>query len=122
MAKKTIVRLVDDLDGYSGEDVSTVEFGLDGATYVIDLAAPNAERLRARFGEFVAAARSTGGRKNISLAKPAGEARSKEQTKAIRDWARQNGHDISDRGRLSTGVIEAFEEAHVVAPKRAAKA
>ena len=62
MAQKTIVQLVDDLDGTQAEDISTVTFGLDGVTYEIDLTETNASNLRKSLDEFVAHARRTGGR------------------------------------------------------------
>lgn len=37
---------------------------------------------------------------------------SKEQLTAVREWARANGHDVSDRGRIKAEVFEAFEAAH----------
>jgi len=36
----------------------------------------------------------------------------REQTKAIREWARKNGHEVSDRGRIAAPIMEAFEAAH----------
>ncbi len=118
MAQKTIVQLFDDLDGTAGDDIRSVEFSLDGVNYEIDLTEANAERLREELADFISAARRTGGRikraSGPSTAKQAGEGRSKEQTKAIRDWARQNGHEISERGRIPSAVVEAFEAAHAV--------
>ncbi len=55
MAKQTQWALVDDLDGSPAS--TTVEFGLDGQSYAIDLSAENAAKLRAGLAEFVAAAR-----------------------------------------------------------------
>ncbi|SDC33726.1 histone-like nucleoid-structuring protein Lsr2 [Actinokineospora iranica] len=114
MAQRTIVELVDDLDGSVSDDISTVSFGLDGAQYEIDLTAANAELLRKTLDDFTAAARRVGGRIKRAAHTPAPnpDARSKEQTKAIRDWARQNDYDISERGRIPATIIEAFEEAH----------
>ncbi|WP_156755280.1 histone-like nucleoid-structuring protein Lsr2 [Actinokineospora pegani] len=122
MAQKTIVQLFDDLDGSTGDDIRSVEFSLDGVRYEIDLTEANANRLRDELAEYIDAARRTGGRikRNAApaaVAKAGGEARSKEQTKAIRDWARQNGHEISERGRIPSAVVEAFEEAHTSKPK-----
>ncbi|OLR92158.1 histone-like nucleoid-structuring protein Lsr2 [Actinokineospora bangkokensis] len=121
MAQKTIVQLFDDLDGSTGDDITSVEFALDGVRYEIDLNEENANRLRSELAEYIEAARRTGGRVKRGAApaqtRGAGEGRSKEQTKAIRDWARQNGHDISERGRIPSAVVEAFEEAHAAKPK-----
>jgi hypothetical protein len=114
MAQKVTVQLVDDLDGTASSDITTVTFGLDGAAYEIDLTANNAAKLRNRLDDFVNAARRTGGRvkRGASPAKGATPAANREQTKAIRDWARQNGYELSDRGRIPTNVVEAFDQAH----------
>jgi hypothetical protein len=127
MAQKTTVQLVDDLDGSASEDISTVTFGLDGVSYEIDLTGDNAENLRKGLTDFIAAARRTGGRvkrgfgATATSVPSAGSARSKEQTQAIRDWARNNGWDIADRGRVPASVIEAFETAHAEPAKPAVR-
>jgi hypothetical protein len=113
MAQKVLVQLVDDLDGTAADDISTVTFSLDGASYEIDLTANNAAKLRNQLDDFVGAARRIGGRvKRGTSPKAAAPAVNREQTKAIRDWARQNGFDLSDRGRIPSNVLEAFEAAH----------
>ncbi|GAA3458591.1 MULTISPECIES: histone-like nucleoid-structuring protein Lsr2 [Saccharothrix] len=118
MAQKVLVQLIDDLDGTAAENGQTVSFGLDGVAYEIDLRPQNADRLRDALAGFVANARRTGGRTRRTAAagapvrRPGSEVRNKEQTKAIREWARKNGHDLADRGRIPASVIEAFEVAH----------
>jgi hypothetical protein len=123
MAQKTTVQLVDDLDGTASNDINTVTFGLDGVEYEIDLTEDNAESLRKGLADFVTAARRTGGRVKRGFGgtvTPSSEgARSKEQTQAIRDWARSNGHQVAERGRIPGGVIEAFEAAHAAPTKPA---
>ena len=122
MAQKVIVELVDDLDGTASEDISTVSFSLDGADYEIDLTEENADSLRSTLEEFIEAARRTGGRikRNAGTTKtaPSRPASSREQTKAIREWARQNGFELADRGRIPANVIEAYEEAQTPKGKR----
>jgi nucleoid-associated protein Lsr2 len=121
MAQKVIVELVDDLDGTASDDISTVSFSLDGADYEIDLNEANAENLRSTLDEYVAAARRTGGRIKRGTSSPKSTSRpaaNREQTKAIRDWARQNGFDIAERGRIPTDVIAAFEQAQTKGSKR----
>ena len=105
MALQVNVKFVDDLDG--SDAAGTVSFGLDGRTYEIDLSDDNAAKLRDSLASFVAAARA---QKMTAVTKPAGLDR--EQTAAIRAWARQNGHDVSDRGRIAKAVVEAFQAAH----------
>jgi len=87
-------------------------------TYEIDLTPNNAAKLRNRLADFVDTARRTGGRVKRG-ATPTGitPSSNREQTKAIRDWARQNGHKLSDRGRIPANVIEEFEAAHAAASK-----
>lgn len=116
MAQKTVIQFVDDLDGSTPDEVETVSFGLDGVMYEIDLGEDNATNLRETLAEFVDAARRVGGRaKRVRVVDPTGRAaapasgRSREQTQAIREWARKNGYEVSDRGRIPVGVIEAFE-------------
>lgn len=124
MAQKVTVQLVDDLDGSQSHDISTVTFGLDGATYEIDLTEANAEILRKALEEFVTPARRTGGRLNRGAASvsPGGSATaSREQAQAVREWARRNGHEVSNRGRLPASLIEAFEAAQAEASSKTRK-
>jgi hypothetical protein len=113
MAQKVLVQLVDDLDGTTADDITTVTFGLDGVNYEIDLTNNNATKLRDQLEDFVGAARRIGGRVKRGTSLGVKPAANREQSKAIRDWARQNGYELSDRGRIPSNVIEAFETAHV---------
>src|SRR5262245_56367371 len=85
MAQKVLVQFVDDLDGAVSEDVSTVQFGLDGVGYEIDLNAENAERLRKIYADYVDAARRTGGRLKRGASSSGKPARSGEAGR-IREW------------------------------------
>src|ERR1700712_2786338 len=98
MAQKIQVLLVDDLDG--GAATETVAFGLDGSGYEIDLSSQNADKLREALAPFVGHARraSRAAARPTSPGRPAraGGARiDREQTQAIREWARKNGHKVS---------------------------
>ena len=122
MAQKVLVQLVDDLDGATSVDVSTVLFGLDGVTYEIDLGPENAERLRELFAEYIGAARRTGGRLKRGT-RPADKSGDGESAQ-IREWALENGFDLAARGRIPGHVVAAYTEAKQVAAKpkrRAAK-
>ncbi len=126
MAQQVNVRFVDDLDG--SDAAGTVAFGLDGRAYEIDLSDENAARLREALASFVAAARNSGGsagtRRGQKTARkatvpattassgPRAQTLDREQTAAIRAWARQNGHQVSDRGRIAKTVVDAFQAAH----------
>jgi hypothetical protein len=111
MAQKTIVQLVDDLDGTASDSVETVAFGLDGVPYEIDLNEDNASNLRDVLAVFVGAAKRTGGRLKRGLASTPASGRSREETQVIRDWAKDNNWEIADRGRIPHDIIEAFEAA-----------
>jgi hypothetical protein len=119
MAQKTIVTLVDDLTGEEAEDITTVEFALDGVTYEIDLDDKNSTRLRDALADYIAAARRTGGRRSSGRRRsgagtgtpratsPGGYDR--ETSKQIRQWAKAQGFEVSDRGRVPNNVVEAWE-------------
>jgi hypothetical protein len=132
MAQKVLVQLVDDLDGTSSQDVSTVLFGLDGVSYEIDLSDENAERLRDSLAEFVDSARRTGGRVKRGV-RPAQTGKSTNAGEAgqIREWALENGFELAGRGRIPSHVVEAYKEAQAetkakatakAAPKRRTRA
>jgi hypothetical protein len=116
MARKVQVILSDDLDEDLPAD-ETVSFSLDGTNYEIDLSEKNAEEMRNAFSRYVQAARKVG--RGSGRASGGGRSRAtgggrmdREQAGAIREWARKNGHQVSDRGRIPAGVVEAYEAAH----------
>lgn len=124
MAQQVVVELVDDLDGRLSDDVSTVTFGLDGVEYEIDLAEANAIRLRAALADYVAAARRTGGRvkRGTPASRPGARVpANREQTKAVREWARKNGYELAERGRIPGTVIAAYEQAQAASAKPKAR-
>ena len=120
MATRTTVLIVDDLDGSEGAE--SLSFALDGASYEIDLSEKNAGKLRDALATYVASARRVdGGRrgpgrpkavKAVKASRGSRTAPDREQTAAIREWARANGYEVSERGRLSAAVQQAFEAAH----------
>lgn len=109
MAKQIVTLLTDDVDGTEAD--STIEFGLDGVNYTIDLSEKNAVKLRKVLEPYLAVAsrvgRSTSGR--IPARGAAAPSRSnRDQNQAIRDWASKNGYEVSERGRIPTSIVEAF--------------
>lgn len=115
MAERIVRQLIDDLDGSEiaeggGE---RVEFSVRGVTYQIDLSTGNAAKFDKVLKPFVDGALkvrgSRGGRGKTTNGKGS---TSKEQLTAIREWARKNGHEVSDRGRIKAEVVQAFEAAH----------
>lgn len=119
MAQRTIVSLIDDIDGSEADE--TIEFALDGSRYEIDLSQENASRLREAIAIYIANARRvnrTPGRAPSSSPSAAARPRStatrpdREQTAAMREWARQNGHKVGDKGRIPAAIVEAYNAAH----------
>jgi hypothetical protein len=113
VAQKVTVQLVDDLDGRKADE--TVDFGLDGVQYVIDLSKENAGRLREALAPFVDKGRREGGRAKPGSKRPGGQAapkRDRAQVRAIREWARKKGLPVSDRGRVPQDVLDQFEAEH----------
>jgi Lsr2 len=108
MVKKVTVALVDDLDGKSPAD-ETVRFSLDDVSYEIDLSAQHAEKMRKDLTAWIHASRRVAGRQRRSTR--TGSARETEGSSVIREWARRNGHPVSDRGRIPRSVIDAFNSA-----------
>src|SRR3954453_5768492 len=110
MAKQIITVLTDDLDG--GDADRTIEFGLDGVNYTIDLSEKNAGKLRKALDPYLTVASKVGrsgtnGR--IAFRRPAVSTRSnRDQNQAIREWATRNGYQVSERGRIPSPIVEAF--------------
>jgi hypothetical protein len=106
MARKTVVELVDDIDGRPADE--SITFALDGFTYEIDLSTANAGRLREGLAPFVEAARKAGSAPTAARKSPAitGD---RERSAEIRVWARQQGLAVNDRGRIPTDVIKSYE-------------
>ncbi|MDI3406817.1 histone-like nucleoid-structuring protein Lsr2 [Streptomyces cavernicola] len=110
MAQKVQVLLVDDLDG--GEADETVTFALDGKQYEIDLTTANADKLRGLLEPYVKGGRRTGGRSAGARGKARTASAGGENTAQIRAWAKENGYEVNDRGRVPASIREAYEKAN----------
>jgi len=109
MAQKVQVLFTDDLDGSEAE--GTVSFALDGTAYEIDLSTQNAAKLRSVLGPYTSAARKAGG-----ASRRAGQGRTRRAAGGVnpvevREWAKTNGIDVNDRGRVPASVIARYREA-----------
>jgi Lsr2 len=116
MAQKIEVRLVCDMHDGDVDGTETLTFGLDGSSYEIDLCDAHAAELRDVVAPFVGAGRragrgsaATGSRRGR---RGAGGGAQRDNIAEIRDWARKNGHQVSERGRIAAGVLEAYDAAH----------
>ena len=115
MAQRVNVVLVDDIDGTEASE--TVTFGLDGAQYEIDLSQDNADKLRETLSAYVGHARRAGGRRRSAQSSSARSTGSSSRSGGpsaadIRAWARDNGWEVPERGRVSAEVREAYAAAH----------
>lgn len=114
MAHRTLIQLVDDLDGtpIAPGEGETVSFALDGAAYEIDLSQENAAELRRALSEYISASRrlnATAGR-DRSAARRA--RRDSSFLRGVRTWAAENDYEISDRGRIPQKVLDAYGDTH----------
>jgi hypothetical protein len=105
MAQKTFVSLEDDLDGGPADE--TVRFGLDGSEYEIDLNQKNATRFRKQIAPFVSHGRAM----RRAVRRPVRTVASRRRSHAIRIWATEQGIELSERGRIPSGVVEQYERA-----------
>ena len=116
MAQKVQVLLVCDLHDTEVEGSEAITFSVDGSAYEIDVCADHAAQLRDSFAPYIGAARRAGRPAPRSGAAPrrsrAGRGRGDDRVGQIREWARNNGHQVSERGRLSASLVEAYEAAH----------
>lgn len=110
MAQKVNILLVDDLDG--SEATETIVFGLDGTDYEIDLNDEHAKKMRDALAEFVGAGRKvTGGRGRSRRSSSSSSSSSNSNTSAVREWAKAQGMEVSERGRIPADVQEAYDAA-----------
>lgn len=113
MAQRVHISLTDDLLGDDTPADETLSFGLDGATYEIDLSGENAAKLRESLAPFVAAGRKTsGGRRTSGSGRRSSRSSGGPSANDVRAWARSQGMEVSDRGRVRDEVKAAYEAAH----------
>jgi len=114
MAVKYEMRYVDDIDGteLADDQVESIAFTFDGKDYTIDLGEQNAAAFREAISPYIEAAQKvSSGAKRKPARKSTGKSSSGD-TKAIREWARENGYEVSDRGRIPADVVEAYTAAN----------
>jgi Lsr2 len=117
MAQKTQVILTDDIDGSDASQ--TISFAYQGVDYEIDLNDDHAAALQESFHDWIQAARkvntraagskATGGARSTSRRSSAENGR---DVNAVRTWLRENGHEVSDRGRIAQKLLDAYDAAH----------
>jgi hypothetical protein len=108
MAQRIQTLFIDDIDGGAAE--GTVRFALDGTDYEIDLSSKHSDELHTALRKYVDHARKVGG----AVRRPGGRSGrrpSSVDTVAVRTWARENGYDIKDRGRVPADLVAKYQTA-----------
>ena len=108
MAQKIQTLFIDDIDGSEAE--GTVRFGLDGTEYEIDLNAEHAAKLRAALARYVEASRRVPGARRPARSVRRGSASGLDSTE-VRDWAKSQGIEVKDRGRIPAELVVNFKAA-----------
>ncbi len=113
MAQKVVTMFEDDVDGKPIKEGQggTFSFALDGVEYEIDLSNKNKEALDKAITPYVQAARRVGGRRRRAANGTSAARIDPGQTRAIREWASQNGYEVSSRGRIPTEIMDAYNSA-----------
>ena len=110
MAKQTTVTVTDDLDGSA--NAKEVTFSLNGESWTIDLSAKNRNALEKALKPYIAKATKQGRRRSPTVSKRTAVRGPRRDLAEVREWAKSNGHQVSDRGRISATVQEAYDAAH----------
>jgi Lsr2 len=105
MAQKVTVTMTDDIDGTKADE--TVSFRIDGTSYEIDLSKKNAAALRRVFTPYIGHARRAP--RGARAGRPA---RSRQRSSDVRTWAKSQGIQVSERGRIPASVVSQYEEAN----------
>jgi hypothetical protein len=114
VAKETVVKLIDDLDGSTADE--TVKFGLDGVAYEIDLSDKNALKLREFLAPYVEKGSRADRRRAVTIggrsavARGRGAAAEREQNRAIREWAQRKGYPVAPRGRIKQDLVDQYNK------------
>jgi hypothetical protein len=113
MAQKMITQLIDDISGEVIEgNGETINFSYKGKAYTIDLSPENAKAFDKAVSTYISAASPAGRAPVAAMKTKSGAKVDRDQTQAIRDWARSHGHEVSDRGRISAKIQELYHSAH----------
>jgi hypothetical protein len=113
MAQRVVTRLIDDLTGEESEDVTNVQFSVAGAEFEIDLNDKNHSALMKALAPYMESGRRIKrSRKGGRGAARSSSAGSGKDTAKIREWAKEHGYEVSERGRVPAGIREAYEKAH----------
>lgn len=109
MAQKVSIQLVSDMSG--GEADETVTFALDGTTYELDLTSKESDKFKGLFQDYIAVARKVSGGRGKKGSGSSGKS-GRSDLADVRAWAKEQGMDVSERGRVRQEVLDAYDSAH----------
>ncbi len=112
MAQRVQITLLCDLDDGNVEADETLHFGLGDATYEVDVCGKHAQQVRDGLQPFVAHARKTSPASSSSRRRSGRSGACRDQTAGIRAWAKDEGIQVNDRGRIPASVVKEYESAH----------
>lgn len=112
MAKETKIIIRDDLDGTEG--ASSYKFGWGSDQYEIDLSDKNAKELQDFLSKYIDKAAKVTARlpRQASTSSARSSSSNKEELQKIRQWAKDNGFEISERGRVAQSIQDAYHAAN----------
>lgn len=110
MAKQTTVTVTDDLDGSA--NAKEVTFSLNGESWTIDLSAKNRTALEKALKPYIAKATKQGRPRPVTSSRRAVGRGARRDLAQVREWAKSSGLQVSDRGRISAAVQQAYDAAH----------
>ncbi|MDJ0347448.1 Lsr2 family protein [Streptomyces sp. H10-C2] len=110
MAQKIVTIYTDDLTGEESSEATTHTLAIDGIVYELDLSPESFDKLLDATRPFTEKGRRAGRGKSSVIPRKA--SRPGDETARIRAWAKENGYDVNDRGRVPATVREAYENAH----------
>ena len=112
MAERIVRQLIDDIDGSDITDGGgeQLEFSVRGVDYRIDLSTANLAKFDKALKPYIDAAETVGGKRRQRV-KASGAKRATVNLADIREWARGEGYDVSDRGRIRAEIVDAFHAA-----------
>ncbi|MGB3770833.1 MAG: Lsr2 family protein [Rhodococcus sp. (in: high G+C Gram-positive bacteria)] len=113
MARRTTVQMIDDVDGSLIKDGQgeSVEFSVGGVSYSIDLNTKHANELFDQFAYWIEHAEKVGGRKSRRTSSSS-VGKGRQNLQEVRAWAKDNGFEVSTRGRISQEIQDAYDAAH----------
>lgn len=105
MAQKVTIELLDDLDGSVA--VGTFAFTHNGMDYEIDLNETHLAEYEEMFRTLADNARRVGGKRKYTKREP-GQVKGSSNTHAAREWLRNAGHEVKDRGRIPAHLMNLY--------------